>query len=117
HGSQLTKVHVHHVQVQRLALADVSTTVGTHIDNRTLADFPNRFVQVFDVLRNVRDVLYGAVGSDNGILHSVVPDAQADQVFGQVLVHHHTLTPQHAAHLNVRRIRLKRLVVTQDLCR
>lgn len=115
HARELAEVHVQHVQVQALALADERAPVGRHIDDAALGNLPHRFIQVLDVLRDARNVLHRAVGGNDGRLHLLVPEAELDEVLEQVLVHHHELAAEHPAHVNVARVGLKRLVVAQNL--
>lgn len=61
-----------------LALANVGSAVGAQVNNGFLLNFPNRFVQIFDVLRNVRDILNRTVRRNNLVFHAVVPDTQTN---------------------------------------
>jgi hypothetical protein len=61
--------------------------------------------------------LHAAVCCHQLVLQQRVPQAQLRQVGQQVLVHDRELPAQHAAHVDVGRVRLKALIVTQDLAR
>jgi hypothetical protein len=76
HAGELAEVGVLHVQVQALALADVGTPVGGHVDDGALRNLPHRLVQVLDVLRHAGDALHRAIGRDDVLLHLLVPEAQ-----------------------------------------
>src|SRR3569833_1976623 len=104
HRGKLARIWRVDEQVKRLRLADISATIGSHIDDVTHLNFPYGFVKVFNVLRNFRDVLYRAVCSDDLVLHGSIPQAKVHQVAQQVLVYDDELTAQYAAGVNVRGI-------------
>ena len=59
--------------------------------------------------------LHRAIGGNELVLEVCVPQAQAGQVQQQVLVDDRELAAEHAADVDVARVRLKALVVPQDL--
>src|SRR5690606_10512219 len=73
HRSELAEIWFLNMDVQALALADISSPIGCHIQYCLLRDLPNSLVQVLDVLRDFRDILNRAIGHDQFVLHIVIP--------------------------------------------
>jgi hypothetical protein len=57
HRREFVHVWLSNVNIQRLRLIDECTSIGSHVDDHFLRDFPNCFVQRFDIIRNGFDVL------------------------------------------------------------
>ena len=68
------------MNVQTLTLANESTTISSEIKNFLLTDLPYGFIDSFDVVRDIRDVLNESVASDDHILHIVVPKSKVDKL-------------------------------------
>src|SRR5690606_5331255 len=115
HGSKLSEIRVGDVDVEALRLADVRTAVGGHIDDNLLRDFPNRFIDVLKILRDLGNVLNRAVRGDQLLTHVLTPQAEFHQVFHQVPVHDDEVAGERSPRVDVRRVRLEALIVTQDL--
>ena len=75
HRRQLRVGRLLHEQVHRLALIDEMRSVGRVIDDTFHADFPHRLIERLDVVRNVRDVLHRAPGSNDQVFHLFGPKA------------------------------------------
>ena len=60
HGRQFSVVGLGNVNIQRLALINEGATIGRHLNYITLRNFPHRFIQGFNVVRNAFDVLDGS---------------------------------------------------------
>src|SRR5690554_256622 len=88
HGGQFSKVGLLQEHIHTLGLADIGPPVGSHIYNHSLGDFPNRPVQVFEVLRDFGDVLNRPVGGNQSVFHVVIPQPQVDQILHEVLIDH-----------------------------
>ena len=54
---QLLLVRLSKVNIQRLALVDVRSSVSRHLDDHLLRDLPDRLVQTLYVVRNTVNVL------------------------------------------------------------
>lgn len=68
------------MDVEALALADKWSTISGKIEDLLLTDLPDGFVDGFDIVRNIRNVLDGAIVGDNHILHVVVPETETNQL-------------------------------------
>ena len=115
HRSELSRGRLRHVNVQALRLANERAPVRRHVQAHLLLDFPHGFVQVLEILRHLGNALHAALVRNHLRAHVLGPDAPFDQVPEQELVHHHELAGQRAAVVHVRRERLNRLVIAQDL--
>ena len=60
----------------------------------------------FDVVRDDLDLLHRAVEGDDGVLHVLGPQVELDEVAQQVRVDHLELAREHAARVDVARVRL-----------
>lgn len=63
-----------------MGLIDERAAVSCHLDDCPLGEFPDGFVEGFDVIWDVGDVLDGAAVRDDAVFHVVGPEAQVDQV-------------------------------------
>ena len=115
HRGDLGGVGVHHVDVERLALVDVSTTVGCHVEDVALLDFPGGLVEVSDVLRNAVNALNGTLMAEDIVFHFQTPHVFSDEVAHEVLVQHNELARKGAANIEVGGEGLKTLVVAKNL--
>jgi len=78
HAGELTKRRGLEVDVETLTLADEWPAISGQVDHFLLTDLPNSLVDRFDIVRNARNVLNGAVVGDNHVLHVVVPESKVD---------------------------------------
>mmetsp|Transcript_9849 Transcript_9849/g.29471 ORF Transcript_9849/g.29471 Transcript_9849/m.29471 type:complete len:237 (+) Transcript_9849:2-712(+) len=85
HGRQLRGCRIHHVDVQRLRLVDVSATVGCHVQDNPLLDLPDGLVKLLKVGGEVQQ-LDAAVVSNELHTHVIGPEAPLDEVSEQVPV-------------------------------
>ena len=115
HGGDLCWVGIDHVDVQGLALIDVSASVSGHVKNVALLDFPRGLVEVPNVFRNSVDALDGTFVAEDVVLHLEAPHVFGDEVANQVFVQHHEFTRKGSADIEVGCEGLKALVVAQDL--
>ena len=115
HGGKLAHVGRLHKEVEGLALVNEHTAVGGHVDDIAHGHFPNGFVEFLDVVGNAFNALDRSVVRHDGIFHVFIPKAQLHQIHQQVLVHYNKFARKHAARVQVARVRLEALVVTQDL--
>ena len=63
HRREFVHIWLGNVNVQRLRLIDERTSIRCHVDDGFLRNFPDRFVQSFDVIGNAVDVLTEGKGS------------------------------------------------------
>lgn len=59
HTSEFAIVRLSNMDVQRLALINESTSLGCHLENGFLRDFPYRFIKLLQVIRNFWYALKG----------------------------------------------------------
>ncbi|KAG9533387.1 hypothetical protein KCU93_g70, partial [Aureobasidium melanogenum] len=83
HAGNLTHSRSLHVNVERLRLVDEGTTVSGHLNNVTLAEFPNGLVQSLEVVRNVGNALDRTTVGNDAVLHVVRPKATVNKVLKQ----------------------------------
>lgn len=57
HAAQFAVVGLGYVDVERLALVDVSAAICCHLQDSFLGDFPHRFIKLLQIVRNLCDVL------------------------------------------------------------
>ncbi len=57
HAGQLGKVGLCNVHVERLALVNVCSPVGSHVDQRALRNLPHGLVELLQVTRNLVNIL------------------------------------------------------------
>merc|ERR1719235_1340623 len=50
HGRELCRGSIYHVDVERLGLVNVCATICSHVKHCTLLDFPNRLVQLLQII-------------------------------------------------------------------
>ncbi|KAH0357813.1 hypothetical protein KCU83_g235, partial [Aureobasidium melanogenum] len=79
HAGNLTHSRSLHVNVERLRLVDEGTTVSGHLNNVTLAEFPNGLVQSLEVVRNVGNALDRTTVGNDAVLHVVRPKATVNK--------------------------------------
>ena len=63
HRREFVHIRLGNMNVQRLRLIDERTSIRCHVDDGFLRNFPDRFVQSFDVIGNAVDVLTEGKGS------------------------------------------------------
>ena len=80
-----------------------------------MRNLPSGAVQRLEVVRNLVDVLDGTVGTDDAVLHVVVPQAELGQIAKQVLVDDDEFAGKGAASVDVRGVGLEAFVVAEDL--
>ena len=115
HAGDLAHGGLLHVNVQGLGLIDEGTTIGSHLQDGTLGDFPDGLVEGLDVGGDVGDVLDGAAIGDDTVLHVVGPQAQVDKILQQPGVDDLELAGQDTARVDVGGVGLEALVVAEDL--
>ena len=67
------------MNVQTLTLADEGATISSKVKDFLLTNLPYGFVDSFDVVRNVGDVLNGSIVSNDRVLHIVIPKAKINK--------------------------------------
>ena len=67
------------MNIQTLTLADKGTTISSKVKNFLLTDLPYGFVDSFDIVWDVGDILYGSIVCDNHVLHIIIPKANVDE--------------------------------------
>ena len=67
------------MNIQTLTLADKGTAISSEVEDFLLTNLPYGFVDSFDVVRDVGDVLDRSVVSDDHVLHIVIPKAKIDE--------------------------------------
>ena len=67
------------MDIETLTLANKGTTISCKIEDFLLTNLPYGFVDSFDIVGDVRDVLYGSIVSDNHVLHVIIPEANVDE--------------------------------------
>jgi len=115
HGGELAEIDVVKMDIETLTLVNEGTTVGSHLNQILLFHLPHGLVEVLEVLRDFGDVLNGSVGGDELSLKFIGPEAKFDQVDEEVTGDADELTSQSAADVDVGGVRLKALVVSEDL--
>ncbi len=115
HRSELTESRCRQVDVERLRLADESTTVGRHVDDSLLTDLPNGLVELLDTVRDTGNVLNRTTVSDDTVLHGVVPKTLLNELTEQPRVDDLELTSEYTARVDVRGVRLEALVEAENL--
>ena len=68
------------MNIQTLTLTIKSTTISSEVQNFLLTDLRYCFVDGFDVVRDIRNVLNRSVMSDDHILHIVIPKSEVDDL-------------------------------------
>ena len=116
HRRQLVVGRILHPQIQTLTLANIWTPVCRHIDDELHRYFPDCFVLVLEVLRNV-EVLDRTVVLDDAVFDFLGPLVECQKVTLEVFVGHHEFAGEGAADINVARERLETFIVTEDLTR
>lgn len=76
HAGQLSERWGLEMDIETLTLANEWSTVGSKVEHFLLADLPYGFVDRFDVIGNVGDILNRSVVCDNHILHVVIPKSE-----------------------------------------
>ena len=79
HTRQLAKSRRLQMNIQTLTLADKGTTISSEVENFLLTNLPYGFVDSFDIVWDVGNVLYGSIVSDNHVLHVIIPKANVDE--------------------------------------
>lgn len=57
HATKFSIVWLSNVNVKRLALVNVCTTICCHLEDRLLGDFPHSFIQLFQIIWDLINVL------------------------------------------------------------
>ena len=57
HACQFAKVRFCDVYIEGLALVNVGTSVGSHVDEGTLRDLPDSLVKHLQIIRDLLDLL------------------------------------------------------------
>mmetsp|Transcript_14943 Transcript_14943/g.44735 ORF Transcript_14943/g.44735 Transcript_14943/m.44735 type:complete len:376 (+) Transcript_14943:584-1711(+) len=117
HRRELRVRRLGHEDVEALRLVDERAAVGRHVDERTHLHLPRRAVERLEVGRDLRDALHRAIVGDDLIPDLGRPEITAHQIAQQVLVDNGEFAREHAARVEVGRVRLEALVVAEDLRR
>lgn len=86
HACELGKGWVGDVDVEGLALVDEGAAISGHVDEGALGEFPDGFVEFFDVVRDDVDVLDGPSVEDDLLLDILGPELEPDEVPEEVFV-------------------------------
>ena len=84
-----------------LRLVDESATVGGHVDERALGDFPDGLVDSLVLVWDLGNVLDGARVGHDAILDILIPNAELDEVLEKPRVDNLELTGENAARVQV----------------
>ena len=103
------------MDVERLGLADVGTTVGGHIEDGPLGDLPNRLEHILDGLGDLANVLDGSTVGDDLVTDRLSPETTGGELAEEVLVDNGELTGEDTTIVHVGGEGLGGLVVAQDL--
>lgn len=114
HAGEFTIVRLSNMNVERLALVDVSSTICSHLQDSLLRDLPDCFIELLQICRDSFNILrkksgarspmkrseqthlslqlnfylYGAVLSNQLVLHVLVPQTSFCEVLEQVRVYY-----------------------------
>ena len=80
HTGELAERRRLEMDIERLGLADVGTTIGSEVKDLLLGDLPDGLVDGFDVIGDAGNILDGAVVRDNHVLHLVIPQTEIDEL-------------------------------------
>lgn len=86
HGCQFTIGRFGHEKVERLRLINKGATIGSHVNDNPLWQFPNSLVQFLEILWDIRDLLNASIMSNDHVFDVVVPQTSFNQIFKQMLV-------------------------------
>mmetsp|Transcript_18779 Transcript_18779/g.50399 ORF Transcript_18779/g.50399 Transcript_18779/m.50399 type:complete len:267 (-) Transcript_18779:808-1608(-) len=102
------------MDVQRLRLVDVHSSVCCHVQYNSLLDFPHCLVQIFQILWKSQHLHASVVCNE---LHAQLlrPESARNKISEKMLVHLHELAGQHPSNIKILRVRLERLVVPENL--
>jgi len=89
------------VDVQALALTNVRSAIGSHVEDGALRDLPNRLVNVTDILWNLGDILDGAVVRNDTIAYTLSPEAFGSKLTQQVFVDNSEFSREHTTVVHV----------------
>lgn len=64
HTGQLAKIDISHVYIEGLALVDIGTSVGSHVNKHSLRDLPHCPVKLLQVIRNLFKFLHKGQGNE-----------------------------------------------------
>ena len=67
------------MNIQTLALTNKGTTISSEVENFLLTNLSYGFIDSFDIVWDVGDVLYRSVVSDNHVLHIIIPKTNVDE--------------------------------------
>ena len=115
HAGDLAHGGLAHVNVEGLGLINEGTTVGSHLNNGPLRDFPNGLVEGLDVLGNAGNVLDRATFGNDAVLHVVGPETHLYEIPEKPRVDDLELAGEHTSLVDVGGIRLEALVVAENL--
>ena len=115
HAGNLAHGGLAHVDVEGLGLINEGTTVGSHLDNGTLRNFPDGLVEGLDVLGDARNVLDRTALSNDAVLHVIGPQAHLNEIPEKPRVDDLELAGEHTPLVDVGGIRLEALVVAKNL--
>jgi len=115
HRRQFPEIRIIHMNIERLRLIDESPPLRRHIDQRLLRDLPHRFVNRLQIRGNLIQILHRPVGGDEFVFEQRRPNPERNQIAQQMAVDAHELARQRAPHIHIRRVRLKALVIPQNL--
>ena len=68
------------MNIQTLTLTDKGTTISSEVENFLLTNLPYSFIDSFDIVWDVGDVLYRSIVSNNHVLHIIIPKANVDEL-------------------------------------
>ena len=123
---ELSEVRLRHVHVERLALIDEGASVSCHFYQHLLLDLPYCLVDVLhvkavllleDLLRLFVELnaLNASICGNQLVLDVRAPEAESSEVVEQMLIDDGELTAEHAPDVDVGSVRLKALVVPENL--
>lgn len=89
------------MDIKTLTLTDKRSTVSSEVKNLLLADFPNCFINGFDIGRDVGDVLDRTIVRDNHVLHIVIPKVKSDKFAEKPRAHNLELASEYSTSVDV----------------
>ena len=62
-------------------MIEENTSLGCHLENSLLRDFPHGLIELLQVIRNFWYALNGAIACNNLIFHLFIPQAPLSKIF------------------------------------
>ena len=89
------------------------TTISSEVENFLLTNLPYGFIDGFDIVWDVGDVLYRSVVSDNHILHIIIPKTNVDEFSEEPWADDLEFTCKDTTSVDITIFQFNKLVLTQ----